>query len=98
MNGSHKTTNDLTIKEVLAAVKAIKPEQDFIWDGKDMDEQPATAEEMQAAIDKTNTANTTQIALNIDNKTLEAFKSAGSDWQQRINLALKDWLKAHSHA
>lgn len=93
-----KNTDALSLKEVMTRVKAINPLQDFVWDGEDIDDQPASLEELQAAIAGSKVSDTTQVALNIDNKTLEAFKSKGSDWQERINLALKDWLKTHSPA
>jgi hypothetical protein len=38
-------------KEVLAAVRALPPCGDFVWDGKNEDERPATVEEMQAGIE-----------------------------------------------
>ena len=46
-----KTTNDMTREEVRAAVRAIPPEQDYVWDGKDEDERPATDEELRAGLE-----------------------------------------------
>jgi uncharacterized protein (DUF4415 family) len=40
----------------------------------------------------------TQIALRVDNATLDAFKSTGKGWQSRMNEALADWIKSHSPA
>jgi hypothetical protein len=37
-------------KETLAAVRATPPSQDFVWDGVDADDRPATAEELQAGV------------------------------------------------
>lgn len=102
MPGLKKTINNMSRKEVLAAVQAIPPAQDFVWDGLDEDEQPASREEMQAAIAQAGQrgrpagSDKTQIALRIDTATLEAFRATGKDWQSRINEALKDWLKTHA--
>ena len=37
----------------------------------------------------TTTSNKTQVALRIDNDTLERFKAAGPGWQSRINAVLR---------
>jgi uncharacterized protein (DUF4415 family) len=37
----------------------------------------------------TTTSNKTQVALRIDNDTLERFKASGPGWQSRINAALR---------
>lgn len=102
MPGLKKTTNDMTRKEVLAAVRAIPPAQDFVWNGVDEDDRPATVDEMQAAVadikrrGRPAGSDKTQIALRVDNATLEAFRSTGKGWQSRMNEALKEWLKTHS--
>ncbi len=91
MTGSK--TNLMTRNEVLAAVKAIPPSQDFVWDGMDEEDRPATEAELKAAlaykVDKT------QIVFQIDKTVLQAFRASGQDWQNRMNEALKDWLKSH---
>ena len=43
-------TNAMSRKEALAAVRATPPSQDFVWDGKEADDRPATAEELQAGV------------------------------------------------
>ena len=104
MPGS-KTTNDMTRAEVLAAVRTIPAQQNFIWDGINEDERPASAEEMRAAIDADQKrrgrpigSDKTQIALRVDNATLAAFKATGKGWQSRMNEALSDWIKTHHSA
>ena len=37
-------TNAMSRKETLAAVRGTPPAQDFVWDGVDADDRPATAE------------------------------------------------------
>lgn len=96
MNGSK--TNMMTKSEVLAAIRAIPPEKNYIWDGVDEDDRPATVEELNAArIARGRPAGTnkTQIALRVDNNVLNFFKSTGKGWQTRMNNALKEWLLEH---
>ncbi|MDP2788152.1 MAG: BrnA antitoxin family protein [Pseudomonadota bacterium] len=88
--------------EVLAAVRAIPPTQDFVWDGVDEDDRPATVEEMQAARKgrgrPAGSGTKEQVAIRFDNDVLAAFRAAGPGWQTRMNAALRDWLKTHSPA
>ena len=104
MSGSK--TSRMTLDEVRAAVKAIPSGQDFVWDGVDEDDRPATAEEMQAGIAAdlkrrgrpAGSGNKEQIAIRFDSDVLAAFRAAGPGWQTRMNAALRDWLKTHSAA
>jgi uncharacterized protein (DUF4415 family) len=88
--------------EVLAAVRAVPPERDFVWDGVDEDDRPATDEELRAGLALARSrgrpvgSDKTQIALRVDNSVLEAFRSTGKGWQTRMNEALKEWLKKHA--
>ena len=96
MTGS--TTNTMSKSEVLAAIRAIPPEKNYVWDGIDEDDRPATIEELNAArIVRGRPAGSdkTQIALRVDNSVLNAFKESGKGWQTRMNEALKDWLSQH---
>ena len=43
-------TNAMNRKDVLAAVRAIPVEKNFVWDGKTEDDQPATENELQAGV------------------------------------------------
>lgn len=96
-------TNAMSRKKVLAAVRKIPPEQDFVWDGKDEDERPATAEELAAGIEQyrrrrgrpPGTATKEQVAIRFDRDVLEAFRAGGPGWQTRMNAALRDWLRRH---
>jgi uncharacterized protein (DUF4415 family) len=98
MSGSK--TNAMSRNEVLAAVRAIPPEKDFVWDGVDEDDRPATEEELRAGIalaqGHERLYDKTQITLPVDNSVLAAFRATGKDWQARMNDALKDWLKEHA--
>lgn len=97
-------TNAMTRKDVLAAVRAIRPEQDFVWDGKNEDERPATAAELAAGVASANkrrgrpagSGTKEQVAIRFDREVLAAFRAAGPGWQTRMNDAMRDWLKHHS--
>jgi uncharacterized protein (DUF4415 family) len=97
MNGSK--TNDMSRAEVLAAVRAIPNENDFVWDGIDEDDRPLTEQELQAGLARSrgrpSGSDKTQIALRVDNNVLAAFKATGKGWQTRMNEALRDWLNHH---
>ena len=43
-------TNVMNPSQVLAAVRAIPPSKNFVWDGVSEDDRPATAEELQAGV------------------------------------------------
>lgn len=95
--------NEMTRKEVLAAVRTIPPGQDFVWDGVTENERPLAVEELQAGIDadlkrRGRPAGLTkeQVAIRLDHEVLAAFRASGKGWQTRLNDALKDWLKTHS--
>ncbi len=101
MSGSK--TNAMTRKAVLDAVRAVPPAQDFIWDGADEDDRPATADELAAGIDAARrkrgrpagSGTKEQVAIRIDHDILEAFRAGGRGWQRRMNDALREWVKTH---
>jgi len=91
----------MTLEQVKAAVRAIPPDSDFVWDGVDEDDRPLTKEEMRAGIEAAKRrrgrpagSDKTQIALRVDNDTLAAFRATGQGWQSRMNQALGEWVKA----
>ena len=104
MSGSK--TNTMSRKEVLAAVRAIPPENDFVWDGKNEDDRPASQEELNAALESyrakrgrpSGSGTKEQVAIRLDRDVLAAFRASGAGWQTRMNDALKDWLSTHSPA
>jgi uncharacterized protein (DUF4415 family) len=108
MNGSQKKTTQMTQmtrKEVLEAVKRPPAGGDYVWDGVDETERPATAEELQvglAAMRKSRgrPAGSTKesTTIRIDHDVLDAFRTEGPGWQSRMNAALRDWLKTHKSA
>jgi uncharacterized protein (DUF4415 family) len=97
MTGSK--TNVMTRKELLVAIKTIPPTQDFVWDGIDEDDKPATEAELKAALMNARRQqiepDKTQILFSIDKSVLHAFRTLGEDWQTAMNEALKEWLKTH---
>lgn len=97
-------TNEMSRKAVLAAVRAIPAEKDYVWNGADEDDRPATTEELQAGVEAdrrkrgrpSGSGKKEQVAIRLDHEVLAAFRAAGPGWQTRINAALHDWLKHHS--
>ena len=101
MQGS--TTNGMTREEILRALKAQKPSNFYVWDGKDADDKPLTPKEMEDGLlaykkrgRPFSSTTKEQIAIRLDLEILEAFRKDGPGWQTRINDALKDWLRHHS--
>ena len=102
MSGSK--TNAMNRKEVLAAVRALPPSKNFVWDGVDENERPASDEELQAGMAAAyrkrgrpaGGLTKEQVAIRFDREVLSAFRAAGPGWQTRMNDALKDWLRTHS--
>jgi uncharacterized protein (DUF4415 family) len=94
----------MTREEILKAVRATPPAQDYVWDGVDEDERPATAEEMRAGVElyrrsrgqPAGSGAKEQVAIRLDRVVLDAFRATGKGWQTRINEALKEWLKEHA--
>lgn len=92
-------TNNLTLDQVRAAVGALSAEAGYVWDGVDEDDRPLTEAELQTArrnLEHPSDNAKTEIALRVDNDVLAAFRASGAGWQNRMNSALKDWLKTHS--
>ena len=97
-------TNAMNRKQVLSAVRALTHDQDYVWDGKDEDDRPATEEELRAGVEAARrgrgrpagTGSKEQVAIRIDRDVLAAFRAGGAGWQTRMNDALREWLKEHS--
>ncbi len=90
---------------LLDAVRALAPTRDFVWDGVDEDDRPATADELQAALVTSRkhgrpvSDSGQRAGVNpLDREVLAAFHETGPVWQTRMNEALKDWLRTHSPA
>ena len=102
MSGSK--TIAIFLKAVLDAVRAVPPAQDFIWDGADEDDRPATAAELNSGNEATRrkrgrpagSGTKEQVAIRIDHDILEAFRAGGPGWQTRMNDALREWVKTHA--
>lgn len=96
-------TNVMNRSQVLAAVRAVPTTKDYVWDGVNEDDRPATADELHAGVAAqrkrgrpAGSATKEQVAIRFDHEVLAAFRNAGPGWQTRMNDALKDWLKTHS--
>ena len=102
MTGSRK---EMTRKEILEALKNPPPGGDYVWDGVDEDDRPATAEELRAGVAELRKARgrppgsaKESTTIRIDHDVLDAFRAGGPGWQSRMNAALRDWLKTHKSA
>lgn len=98
-------TNEMTRKQVAAAVRAIPADADFVWDGVDEDDRPLTKDEMRAGMAAAKkrgrpagSGGKEQVAIRFDHEVLAAFRAGGPGWQTRMNDALKDWLRTHNSA
>lgn len=102
MNGSRKK---MTRKEILEALKHPPPGGDYVWDGVDEDDRPATEEELRAGLAEMRKvrgrppgSTKESTTIRIDHDVLDAFRAGGPGWQSRMNAALRDWLKTHKSA
>ena len=100
MTGSKKTPP--TRQQILEAMKNPPPGGYYVWDGKDEDDRPATAEEMAAGVAEYRRkrgrplgSNKVSTTIRFDADVLNAFRSRGPGWQSRINAALREWLEKH---
>ena len=101
MSGSKKTSR-LTRSAILKARKTRPLGGRFVWDGKDQDERPLTAAEMDAGIagyraKRGRPAGRTKVSTTIrfDRDVVEKFRARGRGWQSRMNAALREWLQTH---
>ncbi|TVP93421.1 MAG: hypothetical protein EA347_00405 [Thioalkalivibrio sp.] len=90
-------------KQALEAVRELPGEKDFVWDGVNEDDRPATDEELQEGLEAQRrkrgrppgSGNKEQVAIRIDRDVLAAFRAGGPGWQTRMNQALREWLRTH---
>jgi uncharacterized protein (DUF4415 family) len=72
-----------------------------VWDGKDEDDRPLTAEEMRKGIELARKrgrppgSNKESTTVRFDSDVLDAFRAGGPGWQTRMNAALREWLGKH---
>jgi len=99
MSGSKAT--GMSRKQVLAAVERTAPGQDYVWDGVDDDDRPATEDELRAGVETYRRRAGEAGALGegtvvpLDPEVVKAFRATGPGWQSRINDALKEWIATH---
>ncbi|MEI6747448.1 MAG: BrnA antitoxin family protein [Methylococcaceae bacterium] len=99
MNGSKQNLTER--QQILESMKTPPVGGYFVWDGEDEDDRPLSHEEMQVGILKAQQLNNngkTEIALQVDNEIVAYFRATGQNWQNRMNDALKEWLREHSVA
>jgi len=97
-------TNAMKRDEVLAALRALPAEKDFVWDGQDEDERPLGLLEMQAGMAEASvkrgrpvgSGTKQQVAIRFDRDVLAALRATGPGWQTRVNDAMREWVKTHA--
>lgn len=86
-------TNRMTLDEVKRAVRAVPRGADFVGDGVDEDDRPATGAELQGALRgrgrPVGSGMKEQVAIRLDRDLLEALRAGGPGWQTRVNEALR---------
>ena len=95
-------TNDLTREQVLAAVRAVPANKNFVWDGND-DDRPATAQELTQGVEAlrrqrgrpAGSGTKVQVAIRFDRDVLDALRATGKGWQTRVNDAMREWIRSH---
>jgi uncharacterized protein (DUF4415 family) len=74
-------------------VERVKRAGDYVWDGVDDDERPATKAELAAArkVGRPRAAVTrTMLSLRVDPDVLAALRASGRGWQTRVNALLRE--------
>lgn len=96
-------TNAMTRKEVLAALRALSPAADHVWDGQDEDDRPASPAELHTAHAlrlrsrgrPAGSSNKEQVSIRFDKDVLAALRATGPGWQTRVNDAMREWVETH---
>lgn len=98
MNGSKPK---MTRAEVLEALKRPPKGGDFVWDGIDRDDRPASAKAMRAVIEARRKAgrprgsSKVSTTIRFDADVVAKFRARGRGWQSRMNAALREWLQTN---
>lgn len=90
-------------KAVIEAARAIPAGKDHAWDRASEDDRPATAAELDAALESYRRRRgrpkverpKVSITLRVDADVAEALRASGKGWQTRLNDALNAWLQEH---
>jgi len=99
MSGSKETPRP-TRRAILNGMKTPPPSGYFVWDGKDQDDRPLTAVEMDAGIaahrakrGRPPGSKKVSTTIRFDTDVVERFRARGRGWQSQMNAALREWLK-----
>ena len=103
MSGSTRNTRTRAeIDAILEVIKDPPPGGDFVWDGVDEDDRPASQEQLDAALveyrrKRGRPAGSSKVSTTIrfDADVVERFRARGRGWQSQMNAALREWLQAH---
>jgi uncharacterized protein (DUF4415 family) len=88
-----KVTKQLTEREAILQAMKTPPEAGyFVWDGKDEDDRPATAQELAGAVRRGRPSVATvrpMVSLRMDADVATALRASGKGWQTRVNALLR---------
>jgi len=83
-------------------IKNPPPGGDFVWDGVDEDDRPATQEQLDAVLAEYRRkrgrpvgSNKVSTTIRFDADVVARFRARGRGWQSQMNAALREWLQAH---
>lgn len=96
MRGSK--TPSMNPQRLVAALRTLPQGSDYVWDGQDDHDRPATPEELQnalaASVKKRGRPAGSGIkaptTLRLDRDVLQALRASGDGWQTRVNDLLRE--------
>jgi uncharacterized protein (DUF4415 family) len=92
-------TNTMTLEQVKHAMRSVASEHDFVWDGVDQDDRPATPDELKAALEASRRragrpagsvaqVRKQPITLRVSPDALTRWRASGKGWQTRAAAVL----------
>ena len=85
-------------KRLAAALRELPPQPDYVWDGQDDDDRPATPDELESALAASankrgrpaGSGTKAPTTLRLDRDVLHALRASGDGWQTRVNDLLRE--------
>ncbi len=96
MSGSK--TSLINPKRVIAALRSPSAQPDYVWDGRDDNDRPASPAELKKALAASvkkrgrpaGSGTKSPTTLRIDRDVLDALRASGEGWQTRVNALLRE--------
>ena len=85
-------------KQLIAAVSSPSSGPDYVWDGRDDSDRPASPAELRSALAASarkrgrpaGSGTKSPTTLRIDRDVLDALRASGEGWQTRVNALLRE--------